>query len=208
MPGAGFVSVPFESALTDKLEILTQSGSPQFFGVIAESSVPGLVLDAVGIDGARVATALAWNEASFEAAVRARAPSLVVMAFGTNEAFDADKVEKYRAQYEALLARSRAAAPNADCLLVGPPDGNAVAGGSEPRLVEIDALERSVAAQLGCGYVGQMDIMGGPGSYSRWAHQSPPLARGDRLHLSAKGYEVVADAIAVQLLSAYARDAH
>ena len=207
VPGGNFASLPLEGGLSDKLELVTLSGAPRFYGVIAEGSEPGLVLDAVGIDGARVATALAWNEASFEAAVRARAPSLAVFAFGTNEAFDAEKIEKYRPQYQTLLARVRAGAPDADCLIVGPPDANAVTGESEPRVAEIDALQRSIAGELGCGYLSQLEIMGGPGGYTRWANKTPSLARGDRLHLSAKGYEQMASALGDRLLAAYARHA-
>ena len=205
LPGAGFVSLPLESAVSDKLEILTLNGAPKFYGVLAEGTVPGLVLDAVGIDGARLSTMLAWNEGSFEAALRARAPSLVALAFGTNEAFDADKVEKYRAQYQSVWARLRAGAPDADCLIVGPTDGNAVSGGSEPRIAEIDALQRSVAGELGCGYVSQFELMGGAGGYTRWARETPQLARGDRLHLTPKGYETIANKIADRLLEAYTR---
>jgi len=203
LPGAGFASLALESAISDKLELLTLSGSPRFYGLIAEGSDAGVVLDAVGIDGARLSTALAWSESSFEAALRARAPSLVALAFGTNEAFDADKIEKYRAQYQELLSRVRLAVKDVDCLIVGLPDAVAVAGGSEPRVSELDALQRSVATQLGCGFVSQLQIMGGAGGYSRWARQAPPLARGDRLHLSAKGYEVMANGIADQLLAGY-----
>ncbi|MEP7052548.1 MAG: GDSL-type esterase/lipase family protein [Pseudomonadota bacterium] len=205
LPGAHFAVLSLNGAISDRLELVTLSGAPRFFGVLAEGSEPGLVLDAVGIDGARVATALAWNEASFEAAVRARAPSLAVFAFGTNEAFDAEKIENYRAQYQALLGRVRRAAPDADCLLVGPPDANAVSGGSEPRVAQIDALQRAVAGELGCGYVSQLEIMGGPGGYTRWANKTPSLARGDRLHLSVKGYEQMANSIADRLLAAYGR---
>ncbi len=208
LTGAGFASLALDSATNDKLELLTLGGSPRFYGLIAEGSEPGIVLDAVGIDGARLATALAWGETSFEAALRARAPSLVALAFGTNEAFDAERVEKYRAQYRDLLGRVRIAAPDADCLIVGPPDAVAVAGGSEPRVAELDALQRSVAAELGCGFVSQLQIMGGAGSYSRWSRQTPSLARGDRLHLSAKGYEVMANGIADQLLADYDARAH
>lgn len=207
LPGAGFSSLALESAPTDKLELLAISGGPKFYGLIAEGSQPGFVLDTVGIDGARVATLLAWGQASFEAAVRLRGPSLVALAFGTNEAFDADKIEKYRGQYQALLARVRAAVPDADCLIVGPPDAVAVTGGSEPRVTAIDELERSVASELGCYFVSQLEIMGGSGSYARWAQKSPPLARGDRLHLTAKGYEVVGNALADRLLEAYAKRA-
>jgi len=203
LPGAGFSSLALESASADKLELLTLAGNPRFYGLVAEGAAPGVVLDAVGIDGARLATALAWSETSFEAALRARAPSLVALAFGTNEAFDADKVDKYRSQYQALLNRARRAAPDADCLIVGPPDAVAVTGGSEPRVSELDALQRGVATELGCGFVSQLQIMGGAGGYTRWAHQSPPLARGDRLHLSAKGYEAMANAIGDELLASH-----
>ncbi|HEY4107045.1 MAG TPA: GDSL-type esterase/lipase family protein [Polyangiaceae bacterium] len=203
--GAGFSRLTLTSALADKLQITTLGGEPHFYGLIAEGSEPGLVLDAVGIDGARIATLLAWNEASFEAALQTRAPSLVAFAFGTNEAFDAEKVEKYRAEYRDTLARARKAAPSSDCLIVGPPDANAVSGGSEPRVTEIDALQRSVAGEQGCGFVSQLEIMGGPGSYTHWANKLPPLARGDRLHLTPKGYEAVAAAIADKLLAAYGK---
>ncbi len=69
LPGTGFASLALESAISDKLELLTLGGSPRFYGLIAEGSEPGVVLDAVGIDGARLATALAWSETSFEAAL-------------------------------------------------------------------------------------------------------------------------------------------
>lgn len=205
LPASGMQTLSLRSALSDKLEIVTVAGAPRFYGLTVEGSEPGVVLDTAGIDGSRLATALAWGEASFEAAVRARAPSLVALAYGTNEAFDADKVEKYRVQYRDMVARAHAAAPDADCLIVGPPDANAVAGGSEPRVAEIDALQRSVAGELKCGYLSQLELMGGPGGYTRWAHKAPPLAHGDRLHLSPKGYEVMADGMADRLLSAYDR---
>jgi len=203
--GSPIATLAVSSALSDKLQLVTTGGAPRFYGLFVEGSEPGVVLDAVGIDGARLSTTLAWGEAPFEAEVAARAPSLVVLAFGTNEAFDADKVEKYRDQYRALLERLRRATPTTDCLLVGPPDALAVAGGSEARVAEIDSLQRSVAENLGCGYVSQLEIMGGPGGYSIWARKSPPWARGDRLHLTPKGYEAVADAISQKLLSAYDR---
>ena len=205
LPGAGFGRFALDGETDSRLELVTSSGAPRFYGVIAEGSDPGLVLDAVGIDGARLATALAWDEASFEGALAARAPSLVALAFGTNEAFDADRVDKYRSQYRDFLDRVRRAAPSAGCLIVAPPAANAVSGGSEPRIAEIDALERAVAGELRCGFVSEYDTMGGAGSYTRWANKQPPLARGDRLHLSPKGYEVVANTIADRLLAAYDR---
>ncbi|HEY2406003.1 MAG TPA: GDSL-type esterase/lipase family protein [Polyangiaceae bacterium] len=190
---------------TDKLELVALAGAPRFYGLTVEGSEPGLVLDTVGIDGARVATPLAWASAPFAAEVAARAPELVVFAFGTNEAFDADKVEKYRAEYRTLLERVHQGAPNADCLLVGPPDALSTSGGSEPRVTEIDTLQRSAAAELGCGYVSQLELMGGAGSFERWLHEKPARARPDRLHLTPKGYETLGSSLVSLLIKAYER---
>ncbi|HEY1537091.1 MAG TPA: hypothetical protein VGF76_23890, partial [Polyangiaceae bacterium] len=66
VPGAGFASLALDGGISDKLELVTLGGAPRFYGLIAEGSEPGVVLDAVGVDGARLATALAWSEASFE----------------------------------------------------------------------------------------------------------------------------------------------
>lgn len=206
LPGAGFSTLSLDSEPTAKFELFTLAGKARFYGLFVEASEsPGLVLDTVGIDGARVATTLAWGEKSFETALQLRAPALVAFAFGTNEAFDGDRMEKYRSQYQALLARVRLGAPDADCLLVGPPDATAPGGTSEPRVAEIDSLQRTVAAELGCGYLSQLQIMGGPGGYDNWLRQWPQLARGDRLHLTPKGYEVMGNALADHLLEAYER---
>lgn len=61
------------------------SGRPQLFGVVVEGDKPGLVLDTVGLNGARLATFLAWEPDAWSAELARRKPELVVIAFGTNE---------------------------------------------------------------------------------------------------------------------------
>jgi lysophospholipase L1-like esterase len=185
------------------LEISRISGSPRFYGVLAEGSEPGVVLDTSGIDGARVATALAWNPEVLAAELRERPPELFVVAYGTNEAFDNRRAELIGTETATLVERLRRGAPNADCLVVGPPDAAAPDFTSLPRVAEIDdALGRS-AAELGCGFFSLRAAMGGDGGFARWVRESPPLARGDRVHLTPAGYERLGEALAGALIGAY-----
>ncbi|HEU4538425.1 MAG TPA: hypothetical protein VFS00_30100, partial [Polyangiaceae bacterium] len=57
----------------------------QFFGVVAETEAPGLVVDTLGLNGARLSTMLAWDEPAWVSELARRRPDLVVVAFGTNE---------------------------------------------------------------------------------------------------------------------------
>lgn len=174
-------------------------GRPELLGLTVEGSEPGVVLDTVGINGARAATALAWGRESFVAALRARAPSLVVLAFGTNEAGANTPVERYREHYQAFLERIREAAPETSCALFGPTDW--VKGGQTlPRITQIDALQREVAAELSCAYFSAFSEMGGAESALRWSRESPPLAAPDLIHLTPKGYQRLGEGAASLLL--------
>jgi len=178
------------------------AGAPEVFGAFVESVKPGLVLDTLGINGARAATPLAWNEGEWRAALAARDPALVVLAYGTNEAASTLDGARYQKALEELSQRARAAAPNADCLVVGPPDMATVTGESAPRAVEFDGLAEATAARAGCAYFSAFFGMGGEGSFARWAKEKPPLAAPDRVHLAPSGYERIGKLLAERVLSA------
>lgn len=185
-------------------ELLVRDGFAKVWGVVIERTEPGVVLDTAGIDGARIATALAWDKEVFVREVEARKPELVVIAYGTNEAFDTGvRAERYGGQLAELVERVRAARPEVDCLIVGPPDAGTRDGGSPATLDDIERVQREAARSLGCGFFSQRAYQGGAGSYWAWLRETPPLARPDRLHYSPKGYERLGDAIAAALLVAY-----
>lgn len=174
-------------------------GEPELFGLIVESVEPGVVVDTVGINGARAATALAWDAQSFAAQVRARAPSLVVVAYGTNEAASTLAAARYRAHLSGLVGRIAEAAPGVDCVLVGPTDMALPDGTSVPRVAELDQVVESVAAESGCAYFSAARAMGGPGGFTTWMTKSPPLAAQDRVHLTARGYDALGRAMSAAL---------
>jgi len=204
--GSPILRLGLEGPASDALELDSMSGAPRFYGMLAEGSEPGVVLDTSGIDGARVATALAWNADVFAAELRARRPDLVAIAYGTNEAFDSRRAESIGTELTALVERVRRGAPAADCLVVGPPDAAAPDFTSLPHVIEIEGVLRQTAARLGCAFFSLRAAMGGDGSFERWLRASPQLSRGDRIHFTPAGYTALGDAVAAALTAAY--DAH
>jgi lysophospholipase L1-like esterase len=197
---SGVSSIDLESDAEATLRIGQAALEPEIFAVVVEGSEPGLVLDTLGINGARVATSLTWDEGHFTGELQRRKPDLVVLAYGTNEVGDALAPFRYADHYEALLTRVRAAAPGASCLLLGPTDRALPDWSSNPRSVEIEQVQREVAARAGCGFFSMLAAMGGPGSLQRWAFASPTLARKDRVHLTIDGYTQLGEALAQHLL--------
>lgn len=196
VPGSPILRVTLDGAPGDSLTLDVKRGRPRFFGAIVESRQPGIVLDTAGIDGARLATVLAWADAPFVAEVAARRPELFVLAYGTNEAFDRQNPKAYEGELRAVLERLRRGAPGADCLILGPPDALAKGGDSEPRIPEIAAAYQRVALAERCAFVSQQALMGGPGSFRDWLREKPELSRPDRIHFTQKGYGRLGELVA------------
>lgn len=201
VPNSPLLRLRFEAPASDGLEIDRIVGTPRFYGVIAEGANPGVVVDTSGIDGARFATALAWNADVLAAEVGARRPDLFVLAYGTNEAFDARRVDAYANEVSELVSRLRRGAPDADCLILGPPDSALPDYSSLPRVVEIEAVLARTAAKLGCASYSLRESMGGTGSFLRWLKEAPPLARGDRIHFTPLGYERMGETLADHVMA-------
>lgn len=173
---------------------------PEILGVTVERAKPGVVVDTLGINGARIATPLAWDKATWVEEVRRRSPSLLVFAYGTNEVGDQVAPFRYADHVENLVTRARQGAPDADCVVIGPTDRLDAAWLPVPRAREIDAVEKKTAERLGCWYVSALGIMTQSGGYSRWAASLPPLAARDGVHLTMRGYAELGGAIAKSLL--------
>lgn len=198
--GSSIQRFVFTTRAQDEVRIEHLAGSPEVFGVYIDGEAPGVVLDTCGVDGARIATVLAWEADTWQAEVRARAPDLAVLAYGTNEAFDDGSVQRYAGEYARVMERMRAAVPELPCWIVGPPDASDRAGRATVRVVEITELQRRAASDLGCGFVSARELMGGDGGFMAWRQASPPLARADGVHLSSEGYEKLGTDLATHLL--------
>ncbi len=181
-------------------------GDVRVFGVTLSRAAHGVVVDALGINGARVTTCLSWNENHWTEQLRHRSPALVVLAYGTNESGDETTPQVYERQLVDALGRVARAVPSASCLLLGPPD-RAIGGEggyqTSPKLLEIIASQKRVAEAAGCAFYDQLEAMGGRGSIAAWAAEDPPRAQKDRVHLTKEGYAQLGSAFASDLLRAY-----
>jgi lysophospholipase L1-like esterase len=193
---------------TRRVELITgRTGEVRLFGADLESGAPGLVLDTFGINGARAGTLLKWNERLMAHQLRQLAPDLLVLAYGSNEVDSGNLTRSFGATFDAVLTRMRKAAPQAACLVVGPPDqarfdkdlGWQIPG----RLGWLVAEQRRLAKLRGCAFWDQRAAMGGARRISTWVRADPPLARPDHVHLSVRGYRAISDALADALLAAW-----
>lgn len=207
-----------------KLSIKPAGGGPiELFGV-ALTRPTGVEVDALGVVGRRLTHLAAWDWSVIGPQVSARAPALVVLQYGTNEADDPklDLGALARA-YDTVIARVRAAAPGASILLLGPPDmGEREAGAACNKLppppdpdagvpyecqwrtpamlpMVID-VQRQAAARNQVAFYDTFAAMGGGNQMDLLFTAVPPLAFSDHVHLTALGYErwgqLVADALA------------
>lgn len=199
----GLARITLETGPTARVTIDHARGEPEIFGAVIESTEPGVVVDTLGINGARVGTPVAWNEDAWVSEVERRSPQLAVIAYGTNEVGDMVAPFRYETEYVALVGRLRRAAPEVDCVIVGPTDRVNPDWTTNPRVREIEAVQKRAAAQLGCAFTSAVDLMGGENSLKEWADASPPLASNDRVHLTPKGYEKLGGDIAAELLDGY-----
>jgi lysophospholipase L1-like esterase len=204
-------------------------GEVRLFGVTMERpQEPGVVYDFAGINGARFTMPQSWDQELWGAHLTRRSPDLLVTTYGTNEVDDQLDAEAYKAKVVKVLQTMREAVPGAACLLVGPPDrawsykrANTPSqealerGNGDPSrapvwetpqsLIALLEIEREAAREAGCGFWSTYDFMGGKGSMDRWARMSPPLAQGDRVHLTGEGYRRVAEGMVEALMFEYER---
>ena len=191
----------FESQGLASLRVLVEDIKVEMCGVVIETDplrAPGVVVDTLGINGARYATALAWNAARWAAELRRRSPELVVVEYGGNEAGDRpSRVADYKRHLLTLVARVRAILPKTSCLVVGLTERV----DAEERIAPIRDAQRDAAAEAGCMFWDSYEKMGGPGAMRAWV--ADKRAADDGIHLTPRGYKEIATLLVDDLLADY-----
>ncbi|MET0342912.1 MAG: SGNH/GDSL hydrolase family protein [Polyangiales bacterium] len=200
-------ALPAGSAHKLKLEV-TNGGPVTWFGVSLENEHPGVVLDTLGIPGARARAMLSWDGALLREHVRHRNPDLLVLAYGTNEAGDEEPIASYEEQLREVVGRMRTMAKGASCLLIGPTDRLERTPSGELRVMarteKLIAAQRKVAREHGCGFFDLVGAMGGPKSMLKWSTSQPAYGAPDHVHLTKRGYVALGDVLTTALLEGYA----
>lgn len=207
---ASYVSVAPPARGTHTIEIRTLAPAPvRILGIAAERGTSGVEYDVLGINGARAYRPLQWDWNVMASNLARRRPNLIVVAYGSNEVADQDlDLNDYRGQFARLLSSFRRAAPQASLLVIAPPERSALVHGvwrpheNMPSLVE---AQRQAAFSQGAAFWNLYAAMGGQGSIEHWANAAEPLAQRDRVHLTALGYSLAAEALYREIIHGYLR---
>lgn len=98
-------------------------GAIDLFGVALERGTAGVVVDAAGVVGRRLGHLRSWDWDVIGPQLAARAPALVVLQYGTNEADDPDlDLELVSRHHDAVIASIRQHVPGTSILILGAPD--------------------------------------------------------------------------------------
>ncbi len=179
-------------------------GLARILGVDLASGRSGVLIDALGVNGAEITALAKWSAPLLSALLSHARPGLAIVSYGTNDIGRTDFVfEDYRAECVRVLSGLRAAAPEMPVLVTGPVDRGA-RGRRAPRALlnrneplVIRAL-REAAQETGCAFWDAKAAMGGDGAIDRWA--AARLAQPDRVHLTGTGYAKLAGLLVDQLL--------
>jgi lysophospholipase L1-like esterase len=190
-----------------ELELQTLSGESRLFGIVLERQTHGVVLDAIGIQGARIRFLDKQDDAHWAEQLRARAHDLLIYQFGTNESGDGFlyPMADYHRTMREVIQQGQRALPESSCLVIGAMD-RAVKQGDElvsvrviPSLVE---EQRNVAAEVGCAFFDTYTAMGGRGSMAIWVRRG--LGQADLMHPTGAGAERISDWVLDVMLRGYA----
>ena len=180
-------------------------GPVRFFGVSLERGRGGVIVDALGVPGAKGRDQLPWDEGIQRAHLDRIEPDLIALEYGTNESGgDLQSMARYERDLRALLARLRRLRPETSCLLIGPSEWpERRSDGSyrhRARTSGILEVQRRVAPDFGCGFFDLLAFQGGPGSMVRWVGHEPPLALTDHVHFTDDGHRRLARVLETALL--------
>jgi lysophospholipase L1-like esterase len=189
-----------------RFRIAFEGAESRTFGVVLERDAPGVVLDALGVQGARVRFLDESDDEHWAEVLRWRSPDLVVYQFGANESGDgfAYPMEQYLRTMKAVVAQGQRARPASSCLIVGAMDRARIEDGvtTSMRIIPLLVAEqRRAALELGCAYFDTYAAMGGWGSMPTWVRRG--LGQADMTHPTGVGAERIGNWLYGALMERY-----
>jgi lysophospholipase L1-like esterase len=204
---------------TQTLEIIADTPGIRITSWGVESFHPGVLFDSFGVSGATVDIFNHWNPLLVQWDLKQLRPSLIIVAYGTNEAFELGfDAATYKQIFAQVLRSLKRMAPEASILVVGPPGGqrsisnqkrSPSTGSTGPwetpeSVTEIRYIQHDTAVAFGDAYWDWASVLGGTRGFNRWVYSDPPLVRSDHIHFTVLGYEISAKALFNFLMDGYA----
>lgn len=208
---------------------VTAPASAVWYGASLERSSGGVLVHTIGYNGATYYT---YGKGSFASSVAILRPRLIILSLGTNESVSRSFSRNgFGAEIARMVQSLRASNPDCAIVLTSPLANyqrirtahkrrrgkrrrrrtvyrTSYRANTNCQLVA-DELQQQ-ARELGCGYIDLFAHFGGAAGAGRLL--SDGILSGDRVHLTAAGYNKVGEAIATALQANYEqwrqRDTH
>ncbi len=174
----------------------------RLLGIDLRSGRSGVLYDELGLNGAQILYLERWNPSLRKALLADAQPSLIVLAYGTNdEGLSPEQRANYRDRVQTLI-RTLKAESGASILVIGPLDrygkNKQARTALQAGAAEVIADLKAACLKEGCAFWDARAAMGGLGSIRRWRERG--LAQDDLVHLNGPGYQQLGDLFCDQLL--------
>lgn len=190
-----------------------ENNPPELGAIIIDTLSPGVTVDSLGIVGATQRVIARWQTEAVREQLQWRRPSLIVLAYGTNEAFDPNPdFDSYKLELQNTIRQLRAAAPEAAVLIIGAPNSAKKTGAGEnvgcryrlpAGLKTVQNIQQDIAISEHTLYWSWEAAMGGRCSMQRFVAANPPLGRPDYVHFTEEGYAQGGNAFYEALMARY-----
>jgi lysophospholipase L1-like esterase len=204
----GFISFDLPAG-SREVTLRVSDGHVRLYGVEFRKKSAGVIYSSLGINGANITVlSRSFNGAHWAAELRHYNPSLVVLAYGTNESGYPGFVEStWAKELNVAVRRVQAAVPEASILLMSPMDrgGKNDLGEIEtvPALPRLVKIESRVAEETGVAFFNTFEAMGGKGTMARWYAAQPRLVGADFIHPLPAGAKIVGELLYNALRDGY-----
>ncbi|MEM7182376.1 MAG: MBOAT family O-acyltransferase [Spirochaetota bacterium] len=186
------------------------SSPPPFLDGIALETKFGISYTSVSHVSMETNDRMTIPDDNFSCGMQLYRPDLIVYQFGVNEAqhmwvFSKRKVEVFKANIKAVVARVKQVSPQTDVLIISPIErirknrfGRVI---TMPEMMDLRRIQREVAEELQVGFYDTYLAMGGKGTNDRFFYKRYIMP--DRIHLRRPGGKMVAKQVVGDILLAY-----
>lgn len=210
-PGASNVHTFEVPAGNHRVQLSGFSSTLRYYGLVSETSGPGVVIDNVGLVSSRHEHLLKLNEEQWHDQLAFRDPDVVAFLYGVNAASSNKsraqaRSKDYIRDYTEVIRRAMHDAPKRDCVVLslltrGTREGNKI---YPTGAVEVlNKTQKEVAISSGCAFFDTTGVMGGADGTQAWVNHRPPLLGADLSHPTRLGYQKLARQLYVNLIDGF-----
>ena len=163
----------------------------------------GAIVSSLGINGAELSHWSRWNQNAWQQELATIAPELIILAYGTNEAYNNLSAERIATVLDERIEQIRQASPHSAIMIVSSPEVLKNTAGScgvrPPTLHAIQEVQRQTAQNKHTLFWDWQSAMGGSCSMKQWMKSGK--ATKDGVHFTHLGYQQLGRQMADDIIS-------